>query len=93
VQTIVFGRDLTSWGWVWLLLGILLIVAGFAVVRGEEWARWFGVVAAAIGAIANYSWIVVQPIMALVMEGMFLAAIYGLLVYGGRRDPIDRVAE
>jgi hypothetical protein len=93
VQTIVFGRDLTSWGWVWLLLGILLIVAGFAVVRGEEWARWFGVVAAAIGAITNYSWIVVQPIMALVMEGMFLAAIYGLLVYGGRRDPIGRVAE
>jgi hypothetical protein len=31
--------------------------------------------------------------MALVMEGMFLAAIYGLLVYGGRRNPIDRVAE
>ena len=86
VRTIVFDQDLTAWGWIWLLLGILLIVAGFAVVKGMEWARWFGIVVLAVAAIANYSWIVWAPLWTLVLEGIYGAAIYGLMVYGGRRD-------
>jgi hypothetical protein len=86
LQTVLFDSDLAAWGWIWLLLGILLIVAGFAVVKGMEWARWFGVVVLAIVAITNYSWIVFRPFWTLVMEGIYGAAIYGLLVYGGRRD-------
>ena len=86
VQTIVFERDLAAWEWIWLLLGILLIVAGFAVVKGMEWARWFGIVVLAVAAIANYSWIVWAPLWTLVLEGIYGAAIYGLMVYGGRRD-------
>jgi hypothetical protein len=86
LQTVLFDSDLAAWGWIWLLLGILLIVAGFAVVKGMEWARWFGVVVLAVAAITNYSWIVFRPFWTLVMEGIYGAAIYGLLVYGGRRD-------
>jgi hypothetical protein len=86
VRTIVFDQDLTAWGWIWLLIGILLIVAGFAVVKGMEWARWFGIVVLAVAAIANYSWIVWAPLWTLVLEGIYGAAIYGLMVYGGRRD-------
>jgi len=91
LQTIVFDHDLAAWGWIWLLLGILLIVAGFAVVKGMEWARWFGVVVLAVAAITNYSWIVFRPFWTLVLEGIYLAGIYGLLVFGGRRDPIRNV--
>jgi hypothetical protein len=86
VQTIVFERDLAAWGCVWLVIGILLIVAGFAIVKGMEWARWFGIVVLAIAAIANYSWIVWAPLWTMVLEGIYAAAIYGLMVYGGRRD-------
>ena len=86
VRTIVFDQDLTAWGWIWLLLGILLIVAGFAVVKGMEWARWFGIVVLAVAAIANYSWIVWAPLWTLGLEAIYAAAIYGWLVYGGRRD-------
>ena len=35
LQTIIFDSDLAAWGWIWLLLGILMIVAGFAVVKGD----------------------------------------------------------
>ena len=84
LQTVVFDRDPSTWGWIWLVLGILLIVAGFSAVSGAEWARWFGVVAAGVAAIVNYSWIVVQPFSALVLQGLMLAVIYALLVYGGR---------
>jgi hypothetical protein len=88
IQTIIFDQNLAAWGWLWLLLGILMIVAGFAVVKGEEWGRWFGVAVLGIAAISNYSWIVFRPFWTLVLEGIYFAGIYGLLVYGGRRDPI-----
>jgi hypothetical protein len=86
LQTIIFDRNLSAWGWIWLPLGILLIVGGFAIVKGKEWGRWFGVVVLAIAAITNYSWVRFAPFWTLVLEGIYLAAIYGLLVYGGRRD-------
>ena len=88
LQTVIFDDNLAAWGWLWLLLGILMIVGGFAVVKGMEWGRWFGVAVLAIAAVTNYSWIMFRPGWTLVLEGIYLAGIFGLLVYGGRRDPI-----
>jgi dolichyl-phosphate-mannose--protein O-mannosyl transferase len=82
-QTVVFNRDPATWGWIWLALGTLLVLAGFTAVRGAQWARWFGIVAAGLAAIVNYSWIVVQPFSALVFVFLMFAVIYALIVYGG----------
>ena len=49
IQTIIFEHDPTSWGWLWLVLGVVLMIAGFVVVTGSQWARWFGIVAAGLG--------------------------------------------
>ena len=86
VQTIIFEHDPNSWGWVWLVFGILLIVAGFAVTTGSEWARWFGVGATGLVALANYTWIRVEPIWTLFIEGLLLAVICSLVNFGGHRD-------
>ena len=88
LQTIIFDSNLAAWGWIWLLLGTLMILAGFAVVQGMQWARWFGIAVLAVAAITNYTWIVFRPFWTLVLEGVYLAGIYGLAVYGARRDPI-----
>src|SRR4029450_2079187 len=45
VQTFLFEHDLQAWGWVWLIVGIVLIVVGLAVVTGSEVARWIGIFA------------------------------------------------
>ena len=31
MQTVIFERDPVAWGWLWLVLGVLLIAAGIAV--------------------------------------------------------------
>jgi hypothetical protein len=85
VQTIIFEHDPTSWAWLWLAMGVVLIVAGFVVVTGSQWARWFGIVAAGLAAIFNYSWMFVEPIWALLGEALLILVIWALLFYGGPR--------
>lgn len=87
VQTVVFENDLQSWGWVWLVVGIVLVLAGIAVVSGAEWARWVGIVTAAVAAIAFLPWIYYQPLWTILSVTLAAMVIYALAPYGGRRSP------
>jgi hypothetical protein len=86
VQTFIFERDLTSWGWVWLVVGIVLIAAGFAVVTGAEWARWVGIVAASLAAISFLPWIYYQPLWTILSVSLAMLVVYALVAYGGRQE-------
>jgi hypothetical protein len=87
VQTVLFEGDLTAWGWVWLAVGIVLIVAGIAAVGGSEWARWFGIVVATLAAIAFLPWIYYQPLWTILSVTLAILAVYALATYGGRQVP------
>ena len=34
--------DVSSWGWIHFILGIVLILTGLGLWAGQEWARWAG---------------------------------------------------
>jgi hypothetical protein len=87
VQTVLFENDLESWGWVWLGVGIVLVLAGFAVVTGAEWARWFGIVAGSVAAIAFMPWIYYQPLWTILSVTLAILVVYALAAYGGRGGP------
>jgi hypothetical protein len=92
VQTVIFQHDPTAWGWLWVILGVVLMISGFVVVTGSQWARWFGIVVAGLAAIFNYSWLVVEPIAALVGEVLLILVIWALLAHGGDRSrPVKQV--
>jgi hypothetical protein len=80
----VFG-DLNTWGWFLVLLGVLQLLAAFAVWRGTGWGRWFGVACASVNAILQTLWIPAYPILAMTILALDITVIYGLLAYGGRR--------
>ncbi len=40
--------DLTGWGWVMLIWGVLLVLAGLGLIAGQGWARWFAIVVVAV---------------------------------------------
>ena len=86
VQTIVFERDLASYGWVWLVVGIVLILAGLAVMGRAQWARWLGIVVASVALITYFPWIYFQPFWTMVSMLMAFLVIYGLAVYGGKDE-------
>ena len=88
VQTVLFENDLASWGWVWLGVGIVLILAGFAVVSGSQWARWVGIVAASLAAISFLPWIYYKPLWTILSVTLAVLVIYALAAYGGPREPV-----
>jgi hypothetical protein len=87
VQTIVFERDLSSWGVVWLVVGVVLILAGAAVISGAEWARWVGIVVAGVAAVAFLPWIYFEPFWTILSVTLALLIVYALATYGGRQLP------
>ena len=80
----VLGSNLKNYAWAWLIIGVLLIVASFLVLTRSQIARWFGIVAAAIGGITAMFWMPYYPIWSLVYVGIAVAVLYALGVYGGR---------
>jgi hypothetical protein len=83
-QEAILGDDLDTYGWLWLIVGIVLILAGFAVMRLSQWARWIGIIAGAIIAITAIGWMPVYPVWSLVYVAIGILVIYGLAAYGGR---------
>lgn len=57
----IYSFDHTGRGWVHLLLGVLAIVAGFAVLKGQMWARVVGIVMACLSMIANFLFVPHYP--------------------------------
>ncbi|MGW2084271.1 DUF7144 family membrane protein [Streptomyces sp. NPDC001880] len=61
-----FKFDVSSWGWIHLVLGIVLGVVGLGILKGADWARATGVAVAAISLIINFIWLPYNPVWALV---------------------------
>src|SRR3954470_13268720 len=83
VNQVLFA-NLDTWGWFFLIWGVLQILAGFAILNGTSWGAIVGIVTAFLNAIAQISWIGVNPWWATIAIAIDVAIIYGLLVYGGR---------
>ncbi|WP_265523460.1 DUF7144 family membrane protein [Oerskovia flava] len=78
----VFSFDVTTWGWIHLLLGILVAFAGFAVFRGAVWARTIGVLVAGASAIVNFAWLPYYPVWGLVIIAIDVLVIWALTAHG-----------
>jgi hypothetical protein len=74
--------DATTWGWIHLLVGLLVLFAGFAVLSGQTWARVIGITLAALSALANFAFIPYYPIWALVVIALDVFVIWALAAHG-----------
>jgi len=77
--------DVRTWGWIALLVGVLLILAAGGVLSGSSWSRWFGIFAAGLSAVSHFTWMQVYPFWSLVIIAIDILVIYALAAYGGRR--------
>jgi phosphatidylserine synthase len=81
--------DLRTWGWILMIVGVVATFAAFGVAAQRQWARWTGIFIAGLQAIAQLLMIQAYPFWSLCVFVLDLLVIYGLAVYGGRRDRLD----
>ncbi|MET8175479.1 DUF7144 family membrane protein [Streptomyces clavifer] len=81
----VFQFNLTGWGWVHLVLGIVILLAGCALFTGALWARAVGVLLAGLGVVAHFLWLPYYPFWSLVLIAMYIIVIWALCA-GPQRD-------
>ena len=74
----VFELDATAWGWIHLLLGLLVAFAGYALFAAKTWARVIGVTLAALSAIANFFFIPFYPFWAILIISLDVWVIWAL---------------
>ncbi|QGV82664.1 hypothetical protein EIZ62_14855 [Streptomyces ficellus] len=74
----VFEFSVTAWGWVHLVLGLLVAVIGAGILSGAEWAKASGVAVAALVVIANFIWLPYQPVWAIISIAIGVFVIWAL---------------
>jgi hypothetical protein len=84
---VLYESNLETWGWIYLIVGIVIFVAGIAVFGRAQWARWVGVLAATLGIVIEFFWMFQTPGRSLLYIVIALLVIYGLVVYGDK-EPI-----
>ena len=74
--------DVTTWGWIHLIGGIVVFAAGVYLLSGAVWARTIGVIMAIVSILINFSWLPWYPLwsMLLIAAGVFV--IWALTVHG-----------
>jgi len=78
----VFKFDVTTWGWIHLVLGIVVLLAGFGLFAGRVWARAVGVIIAVVASIVGFVWIPYYPVWGIVFIAISIAVIWALTAHG-----------
>lgn len=81
-QENILAFDITTWGWIHLILGIVLICAGTALFSGKTWARVVGVILALISFVAQFAFVSTYPIWSITVMVLDVFVIYALTVHG-----------
>lgn len=74
--------DYTAWGWVHLIIGIIVVLAGVALFTGRMWARVIGVCVALLSILINFAFIAAYPFWSVTVIAVDIFIIYALVVHG-----------
>jgi hypothetical protein len=84
-----FQFDATTWGWIHLLLGLLVAFAGWGLFSGRTWARTVAIFLAVLSAISNFLFIPYYPFWSLLIITLDVFVIWAVAAHGGElREPV-----
>ncbi|HEU4947657.1 MAG TPA: hypothetical protein VFT31_10925 [Kribbella sp.] len=78
----VFEFDTTGWGWIHLIAGIVVALAGIALFRGSTWARTVAVIVACLSIIASFLWMPFYPFWNLTVIAFDIFVIWAVTMHG-----------
>jgi hypothetical protein len=91
-----FQFDATTWGWIHLLIGLVVAFAGYGLLSGRTWARAAAIALAVLSPIANFLFIPYYPFWSLLIITLDVFVIWAVAAHGGdcasRSEPRGRVS-
>ncbi|MEV0360216.1 hypothetical protein AB0H71_29585 [Nocardia sp. NPDC050697] len=82
----VYAFDVTTWGWIHIVLGVLLVIAGLGLVTGAGWARVTAIVVAAASIVGNFLWLPWYPWWSVLVIALNVVVIWGVATWRPLRD-------
>jgi hypothetical protein len=80
-----FDLDTTGWGWIHLILGIVVALSGFALLARRAWAGVVAITLAVLSAVSNFFFIPYYPFWSLLMIALAVFVIWALTRPGALR--------
>src|SRR5512132_821909 len=77
-----FQFDATTWGWIHLLLGLLVAFAGWGLLSGRTWARTVAIFLAVLSATANFLFVPYYPFWSLLLVTLNILVIWAITAHG-----------
>ncbi|QBJ95372.1 hypothetical protein ERC79_04935 [Rhodococcus sp. ABRD24] len=81
----VYQFDLTTWGWIHLVIGIVVILIGLGLLTGATWARVAAIIIAALSIIANFLWIPWYPLWSILIIALDIVVIWAVTTWDAER--------
>src|SRR5688572_3523871 len=53
--------DVTAWGWITLLWGVVIFLAGLGLLGGAGWARWLAIIGVGVNAVQQVAFMANFP--------------------------------
>jgi hypothetical protein len=77
-ENYLFDLDVTAWGWIHLILGVVVAFTGWSLLARKAWAGAVAIVIVMISALANFLFIPYYPFWSLLMVGLAVWVVWSL---------------
>jgi hypothetical protein len=74
--------DITGWGWIHLITGVVQLIAGFALFSGATWARAVAAIVAIVSAVSQVTFLSASPVWSLLIIALDVLVLWAVIVHG-----------
>jgi hypothetical protein len=82
----IFKFDFTTWGWIHIVFGAVMILVGIALITGATWARISAIIIAALSILANFMWLPHYPWWSVLIIALDVVVIWAISTWNPRAD-------
>lgn len=74
----VYKFDLTTWGWIHVVLGAIGLATGIGLLAGQTWARITGIALAVVGVLASFAFLPYYPLWSILVIAFYILVMWAL---------------
>lgn len=91
-QDYVFELNLTAWGWIHIVIGVLAVIIAGGLAIGADWARVAAIIIAALSIITQFLWLPHYPAWSILIIALDVILIWAVCSWNPRQVTHGRTA-